>query len=283
MKGILNKTRTFQARCRPAWDLPSSRHVLVSTCNGLILPILILMSWWAGSRMGLWNPFLLPGPLTVARAATKLILNGELFRHVLVSSGRIAMGFGFSCLLAFPIGVLLGLSPTLGRVFYPTLEFIRHVPPLALLPLLILWFGIGEGSKMVVILLATFFPVFLNTLDGVRRCDPGLVEVGETLGLSDLQVFRRIVLPSALPSVMTGLRLGLGYSWRALIGAELIAAASGLGYLIHDAEALSRSDVIVVGVLALGLLGGLTDHFFFRLTRRLMPWKGEDRSRDGWD
>jgi sulfonate transport system permease protein len=136
---------------------------------------------------------------------------------------------------------------------------------------------------MVVILLATFFPVFLNTLDGVRRCDPRLIEVGETLKLSSFQIFRRIILPSALPSVMTGLRLGLGYSWRALIGAELIAAASGLGYLIHDAEALSRSDVIVVGILALGLLGGLTDHFFFRLTSRLMPWKGEEGSRDGWD
>ncbi len=143
--------------------------------------------------------------------------------------------------------------------------------------MLILWFGIGEASKTAVIVLATFFPVFLNTVDGVSRCDRKLIEVGRTLGLTERERFLRIILPSSLPSVLTGLRLGLGYSWRALIGAELIAASSGLGYLIHDAQALSRSDVIVVAIIVMGVLGALTDDLFFRLARRLVPWREEGR------
>ncbi len=283
MREMLNRTDLLQDSCHRALDRSLTRSLFRCLAGGLLLPLLLLAAWWGGSRMGFWNPFLLPTPADVGQAALQLILNGELVRHILASSGRIVLGFGFSCLLAFPLGVLLGLKPAFGRALYPILEFVRHVPPLALLPLLILWFGIGEASKMMVILLATFFPVFMNTLDGVRRCDPALVEVGESLGLTPPGIFRRIVLPSALPSILTGLRIGLGYSWRALIGAELIAAASGLGYLIHDAEALSRSDVIIVGIFALGFLGGLTDHLFYRLTRRLMPWKVGGACRDGWD
>ena len=250
---------------------------------GFAIPGVLLLLWWGASRLGLWNPYLLPPPERVFASLGSLAASGELARHVGASAGRIVAGFGLSSLVALPLGVLLGLRPRLGRMVYPTFEFLRHVPPLAVLPLLILWFGIGEGSKMAVILLATFFPVFLNTLDGVRRCDPGLLEVGRTLGLSEGERVRRIVLPSALPSMLTGLRLGLGYSWRSLIGAELLAAASGLGYLIHDAEALSRPDVIVAGVLVLGVIGALSDHLFFRLAARATPWRPQGDPRDGWD
>lgn len=191
-----------------------------------------------------------------------------------------ACGFLVSCILALPLGIALGLNRGLARLFFPLFEFLRHVPPLAVLPLLILWLGIGETSKSAVIVMAAFFPIFLNTLDGVRHCDSGLAEVGQTLGLHKRQILRRIILPAALPSIFTGLRLGLGYSWRALIGAELIAAAAGLGYMIHDAESLSRSDVIVVGVLALGCIGALSDYLFFRLANRVIPWRDNG---DGWD
>ncbi len=245
--------------------------------GGLLFPLAALIVWWIGSSLGLWNAFLLPSPAGVARAAVKLAASGELLHHILSSALRIAWGFSLSCLTAFPLGVLLGVRPGLGRFFNPTLEFLRHVPPLALLPMLILWFGIGEASKTAVIVLATFFPVFLNTVDGVSRCDRKLIEVGRTLGLTERERFLRIILPSSLPSVLTGLRLGLGYSWRALIGAELIAASSGLGYLIHDAQALSRSDVIVVAIIVMGVLGALTDDLFFRLARRLVPWREEGR------
>ena len=272
-------------RCedRAGTRLPSGRVPGPGGLSGLLLPGAIGLLWWGASRLGLWTPYLLPSPEQVFSSLGSLTASGELARHVGASAGRIAAGFGLSSLVALPLGVLLGLRPRLGRLAYSTLEFLRHVPPLAVLPLLILWFGIGEGSKMAVILLATFFPVFLNTLEGVRRCDPGLLEVGRTLGLSEGEGVRRIVLPSALPSILTGLRLGLGYSWRSLIGAELIAAASGLGYLIHDAEALSRPDVIVAGVLVLGVIGAATDHLFFRLAARVTPWRPRGDARDGWD
>jgi sulfonate transport system permease protein len=250
--------------------------------SGAPILLLLLSLWWWGSRAGLWNPFLLPGPGRVLSSLGDLAASGDLARHASVSLGRVVGGFLLACSAALPLGIGLGLRPAWSRRLYPLLEFLRHVPPLAVLPLLILWFGIGEASKLAVIFMAAFFPLFLNALDGIRRCDPGLVEVGRTLGFPGGRILRRIVLPSALPSILTGLRLGLGYSWRALIGAELIAAASGLGYLIHDAESLSRPDVIVAGVLALGLVGSLSDHLFFRFARRLVPWRTGD-ARDGWD
>lgn len=244
--------------------------------EGLLFPLVILGFWWIGSALELWNVFLLPSPASVGRTAVTLIRNGDLPRHIGASSLRVFWGFALSCLTALPLGVLLGLRPRLGRFVNGTLEFLRHIPPLALLPLLLLWFGIGEASKTAIIVLAAFFPVLLNTVDGIRRCDENLIEVGISLGLSEGERLRRIRLPWALPSILTGLRLGLGYSWRALIGAELIAASSGLGYLIHDAQGLSRSDIIVVAIVTMGFLGALVDDLFFRLAKHLVPWKGGD-------
>lgn len=259
-----------EAERRPS--VPGSSGLL----EGLLFPLAILGFWWIGSALGLWNTFLLPSPASVGRAAVRLIRSGDLLRHIGASSLRVFWGFGLSCLTAFPLGVLLGVRPRLGRLVNGTLEFLRHVPPLALLPLLLLWFGIGEASKTAIIVLAAFFPILLNTVDGIRRCDQNLVEVGVSLGLSEGERLRRIRLPWALPSILTGLRLGLGYSWRALIGAELIAASSGLGYLIHDAQGLSRSDIIVVAIVTMGFLGALVDDLFFRLAEHLVPWKGGD-------
>ena len=156
------------------------------------------------------------------------------------------------------------------------LEFVRHVPPIACIPMLILWLGIGEASKIAVIILAAFFPIFLNTLNGVVNCDPKLLEVGDIFGFSVLEKFFKIILPSAMPYVTVGMRLGLGYSWRALIGAELIAASSGIGYMIMDAEQLSRPDIIIVGIIAIGLLGYVIDLLFFSLTAKLYNWNKEE-------
>ncbi len=272
MSTVVRREETLRTLGEP-WRLGGS---------GASIPLLLAFLWWWGSRAELWNPFLLPAPGRVLSSLAGLARSGDLVRHASVSLARVVGGFLLSSAVALPLGIGLGLSPSWARRLYPLLEFLRHVPPLAVLPLLILWFGIGEASKLAVILMAAFFPLFLNALDGIRRCDPGLVEVGRTLGFSRGRVLRRIVLPAALPSILTGLRLGLGYSWRALIGAELIAASSGLGYLIHDAESLSRPDVIVAGVLALGCVGSLSDHLFFRLADRLVPWRAEGGTRDGW-
>ena len=158
------------------------------------------------------------------------------------------------------------------------LEFIRHIPPIACIPMLILWLGIGESSKMAVIILAAFFPIFLNTLNGVINCDSKLLEVGDIFGFSIREKFFKIILPSAIPYVTVGMRLGLGYSWRALIGAELIAASSGIGYMIMDAEQLSRPDIIIVGIVTIGMLGYIIDLLFFSLTAKI-PNLSKERAR----
>ncbi len=194
---------------------------------------------------------------------------------------RVFAGFAVALLLALPLGILIGMNRRWVRYTEPMLEFIRHIPPLATIPMLILWFGIDETSKLTIIVLATFFPIYLNTVNGIIHCDPKLLEVGRSFGFSRGRLFWRIILPAILPYILIGMRLGLGYSWRSLIGAELIAAAAGIGYMILDAEQLSRPDIIVVGILTIGILGSVIDHAFFRLTRHFTPWGETRRSMAG--
>ena len=241
--------------------------------QGGLLPAAILAIWLLGSYIGAWNRFLIPSPHDVISACGQLLGSGELTRHVSVSLGRVVAGFAMAFLLAFPLAALLGMQRQYYNWAWPTLEFVRHIPPLAAIPMLILWFGIGEAPKLIVVLLATFFPIFLNTLHGIMQCDERLIEVGKSFRLSSWIIFRRIILPAALPSILVGMRLGLGYSWRAIIGAELIAASSGIGYMILDAEQLSRPDVVVLGMLIIGIVGSIVDWLFFRLAKNYTPWK----------
>ncbi len=241
-----------------------------------LFPLLLLSAWQACSMLALFPPFLVPPPASVARAFVALLASGDLAKHLAVSFGRVVAGFTLAFLFAFPLGIVSGRSPRLQRVTAPLFEFFRHIPPIATIPLLILWFGIGELPKLAVIVMATFFPVFLNTEHGIRTVDPKLIEVGRVFGLPPRAIFFRLLLPAALPDIFLGIRLGLGYSWRSLIGAELIAATSGLGYLILDAEQLSRPDIVLVGIFSIGILGSLLDEAFFVLGKRLLPWqKGE--------
>lgn len=240
--------------------------------RGWVLPLALLLLWLTGSQLGLWNRFLIPSPTEVLRICLRLLASGELASHVLVSLGRVGAGFVLAFCLAFPLAALLGMKREYLAWVQPTLEFIRHIPPLAAIPMLILWLGIGESPKIMVVILATFFPIFLNTLHGILQCDARLVEVGRSFQLSPWSIFRRIIFPAALPSLIVGMRLGLGYSWRAIIGAELIAASSGIGYMILDAEQLSRPDVVVLGMLIIGIVGSFVDWMFFRLAHRLAPW-----------
>jgi sulfonate transport system permease protein len=239
---------------------------------GLAAPLALLALWWLTTSLGLTPPFLLPSPTTVALTAGDLIVDGTLARHLIVSLGRIASGFAGAVSLALPLAVAFGLWSRFARACDPLIEFLRHVPPLALIPLLILWLGIGEAQKLAVIVLAAFFPIFLSAAGGIAQCDPKLIEVGRVCGLARSAIVARIVLPAALPAIVVGLRLGFGYSWRALVGAELIAASSGLGYMIVNAEQLARTDIVLVGILAIGLLGLALDRVGRALTRRLAPW-----------
>jgi sulfonate transport system permease protein len=245
-----------------------------------IVIVLIVAVWGICSRAGLVNDYLLPAPWKIGALAWDLACDGTLWRNIRISLYRVFLGFGITFCIAFPLAVLIGLSRLCLELLETPLEFVRHIPPLATTPLLILWLGIGEASKLAVIVLATFFPVFLNTISGVSQCDSKLIEVGQVLGLRPFERIVRIILPSALPVIIVGMRLGFGYSWRALIGAELLAATAGLGYMIIEAEELARPDIVLVGIITIGTLGHLLDAFFLKLSRRIIPWQDMEARLD---
>lgn len=231
-----------------------------------LLPLLTLAAWQYFS--GNTGSYLLPAPATVLDTFLRLASSGELARHVGISSLRVAEGFIVTSFIAISLGVALGLSPLLHQLFSRWLEFWRQVPPLSLLPMLILWFGLGELSKLAIVILATFFPVFLATYDAVSRPDTELLELGKIYGFSPRETLLQLRLPMALPEVFTGLRIGLGYSWRSLIGAEMFAASSGLGFLIIDGEEMARPDMVLAGIIAIGIAGSCADALMWFISRR---------------
>ena len=243
--------------------------------KGLLIPLGFLLFLEILSATGYWSSYLLPSPAQVFKATFSLADSGLLWKHILVSLARVVGGFLLACVFAIPMAVFLGMRPKLWPWFSPIFNFFRHTPPLALIPILILWLGIGEATKLSIIILASFFPIFLNSESGIRNADFRLIEVGKSLDYSTKDIFRKIIFPSALPAIALGMRLGMGYSWRALIGAEMIAASSGLGYLILDAEQMSRSDVVIVGILAIGILGTIMDWLFQRIYQDWLPWSQE--------
>lgn len=232
--------------------------------------------WWAASAFGWINAFLLPSPQKVARTLFELAQSGALAKHSLVSLQRVALGYGMAVAIAVPLAVVFAFSTLVRNLLEPLLEFLRQIPPLALMPLLMLWLGIGETQKVGIIILACFFPIFLGVRGGIAQVDAKLIEVGRVCGLSRSDIMRRIVLPSSMPSLVVGLRIGLGYSWRALVGAELIASSAGLGYMIVDAENLARTDIVLAGILVIGVIGLLADLALKASIARAAPWLATD-------
>ncbi|MBL8654791.1 MAG: ABC transporter permease [Alphaproteobacteria bacterium] len=237
-----------------------------------LVAVFIVAIWAAGVSLTGVSRALLPSPVLVADAMRELIDDGVLAKHVRVSVVRLVWGFALSTALALIVAFAFARVALLRRIVEPPLEFLRQIPPLAMIPLLILWLGIGEAQKIGIITLACFFPIFLGTTGGIAQCDPKLIEVGRVSGLSETEILRRIVLPSALPSVVIGLRIALGQGWRALVGAELVASSAGLGYMIEDAQNLARTDIVVVGVIVIGTLGLATDWLFRRAIAAAWPW-----------
>lgn len=234
--------------------------------------LLLLAAWFVACGLEIWSSYVLPSPGMVWVAAMEMLASGELLDAVLVSFRRVFLGFGLAFVFAFIMGLVGVLLPSLRPYYTAFVDFVRHVPPLSLVPLLILWAGIGESPKIIVIFLATFGPMLLNIDAGLGGCDKKLIEVGRIVGFDKRQLFWKIMLPSAWPSIFVGMRVGLGYSLRAIIGAEMVAASSGLGYMILDAQTMSRTDKAIVGIVAIGLLGLCLDYFLGRLMKWLFPY-----------
>lgn len=245
----------------------------------LIAPAALFALWWAASAWGAFPPLLLPGPEAVARRAWTLLSTGELLRHAAVSIARVFSGFALSSCLALLAAFALYRSKRLEEAASPILESLRVIPPLSLVPLLILWLGIDEAPKLAIVILASFFPVHLSALSALKSTHGRYLELSAVLGLSRAEADRHILIPGAAPGILTGLRLGFGYAWRALVGAELIAAGSGLGYLIEDASLLAKTDVVIVGILTIAILGTAFDALFQRLASHWLPGRQGRRAR----
>ena len=253
--------------------MKSHKIKFINVIRGIIIFIIIILLWQLVTNLNIWNKYILPSPARVLETFIKMLHDGSIFKHIFVSMKRILIGFAISLSIGIPLGILFGIHDKIYQYFKPLLNFLRNIPPLALIPMLILWFGIGEESKIIIIILASIFPIFTSTLKGIRNCDPKLIEVGKAFELSKNKIILKIIVPNAVLDIAVGLKLALGYSFRAIIGAELIAASSGLGYLISDGKEMSRTDIVIVGIITIGVLGILTDYVFSKLVK--MASKGK--------
>jgi sulfonate transport system permease protein len=226
---------------------------------GLVVPAALLAAWQVTATTGAVPASILPPPVDVVAAAGRLAANGSLAEHVSTSIVRVATGFAIGAGLAVVVGIGVGLSRVLDRLLTPSLLAIRAVPSLAWVPLLVLWIGLGEQPKVVLVAIGAFFPVLATLVSGLRQVDPGLVEVARTYGLSPLQRVRSVLLPTAAPSLLAGARLGLAQAWLFLVAAELLGASAGLGFLLVDSQNTGRVEVILLTIVLLALLGKVSD------------------------
>lgn len=257
---------------RWAERLPSLRPSLANL-RGWAVPLALLLGLEALVRFGVLPSHQMPAPTQVAQTLFNLAVSGELLRHINASLLRVAAGFLIGAGLAIVIGTWVGLSRRAEAYLEPTFQALRAIPSLAWVPLLLLWLGIDETPKVVLIALGAFFPVYLALLAGIRNIDRKLVEVGQLYQLSRLALVRRILLPAALPNLFTGLRGALSLSWMFLVAAELIAATRGLGYLLSDGRETSRPDLVIAAILLLAVLGKLSDSLLKYWETRALSWR----------
>jgi sulfonate transport system permease protein len=237
-----------------------------------LVPLLLLVVWQLLASRGVIPTRILPAPSAIALAAVELARSGELWGHLSVSAGRASVGFLIGASLGLLFGLINGLLPRAELLLDSSFQMMRNVPPLAMIPLVILWFGIGEEARVFLVAVGVFFPVYLNTFHGIRSIDPGLIEMGKVYGLSPWQIVTHIVLPGATASILVGVRFSLGIAWIILIVGEQIAANSGVGYMAMNAREFMQTDIIVFSIILYALLGKFSDSLARGLEHRLLPW-----------
>jgi sulfonate transport system permease protein len=247
-------------------------NTLASRAAPWALPIALLAAWQIAAQAGWLSSRILPAPSAVVSAGWQLVRSGELWQHLAVSGWRAGIGFAIGGGLGLLLGFITGLSTWGERFLDSSVQMIRNVPHLALIPLVILWFGIDESAKIFLVALGTLFPIYLNTYHGIRNVDPALVEMARSYGLSGFGLFRQVILPGALPSILVGVRFALGFMWLTLIVAETISASSGIGYLAMNAREFLQTDVVVLAILLYAVLGKLADLAARGLERVWLRW-----------
>lgn len=226
---------------------------------GLLVPVALIAAWWAVTTAGLFSPVQLPSPASVVQAGVQLAADGALWLHIAISVQRVLVGFAIGAALGLLVGSVLGLSRWADALLSALTGAIRAVPSLAWVPLLILWMGIGEDSKVTLIAIGAFFPIFTNVYAALKHVDPHLVEAGRAFGYHGLRLLRTVQLPAVIPSVFSGLRLALAQAWLFLVAAELIASSMGLGFLLTDSQNNGRTDRLILAIVLLAVIGKVTD------------------------
>jgi sulfonate transport system permease protein len=237
-----------------------------------LVPVSLLLLWEAAARGGLIAPQVLPAPSKVFDTAWDLIRTGDLAVHLGVSLLRAVAGFVIGGTIGLVLGVTVGFSPLAQALFDRSIQMIRAIPFLAMLPLVIVWFGVGEAAKIFLVALAVLFPMYINTMLGIRQIDPKLMELAKVIGLDWKAVVRRIVLPGAMPSILTGVRYALAHAWLALVIAETLATTKGIGFLAMDAREFLQTNVIVLTIVIYAIIGVLADVLVRRLEAHFLAW-----------
>jgi taurine transport system permease protein len=237
------------------------------------------VAWLLVAQLKLVDPLFLPGPIEVFETAVELARDGyrqvSLWMHVAVSVGRALFAFLIATIVGVPLGLLMGRLPVFGAILDPFVQFLRPLPKLALIPLVIVWFGIGEFSKFFLIFLSTLLTVVVSAAAAVQTVPVGRIRAAQSLGATERQLFRYVILPSAVPEIFTGIRVAIGIGWTTLIAAEMIAASSGLGWMVMNASSYLRTDVVMLGIVFLGAIGYFLDVALVKAQRRIVHWTGQ--------
>lgn len=253
----------------------SSRRFLISVASIAVA----LTVWWLITALDLVKPLFVPAPSAVWDAFTSTLVDGYrdflLLEHVLISLQRVFVAFALAIVIAIPLGLLVGTSRRLEAAIEPLINFYRVLPPLAYYTLLVIWMGIGESSKVALLLLAGFPPLFIGVVQGMRAVPKGRVDAARSLGAGSAQVLRYVVLPSILPDVFTGIRVSIGFTYTTLVAAEMVAAESGIGWVVLDASRYLQSDVVFMGIIVMGITGVALDSLAKFAQRRVVPWQGK--------
>lgn len=239
---------------------------------------LVLFTWWLVTAMGWVKPLFVPSPGAILGKFADVWQNGftntPFLEHVAVSTARVFGAFLLACALGIPLGLAMGMSPVIRGLLDPPIEFYRPIPPLAYLPLMIIWFGIGETAKVLLIFLAVFAPVALGARAGVRSAAIEQIHAAYSFGASRWQVMRHVILPSAMPEILTAMRIGIGFGWTTLVAAEMVAATEGLGYMVLSASQFLQTSTVIMGIIVIAAIAYAFDLLMRWVERRVVPWKG---------
>ncbi|MBP2627589.1 MAG: ssuC 11 [Firmicutes bacterium] len=264
MELVIHRAATYTGKLLSCW----------TAWKRILLPCALLLIWQGIADSGLVKSVLLPSPIQVLEAMGIMVSSGELVDHLGVSILRVLEGFALAAILGVGLGMGLGIFPIMFELMDGTIQLLRPIPPIAWLPMAILWFGIEEGSKIFIITLGAFFPIFINVLDGIRQTDHKFVELSKVLEVPQSKFIMKVVIPGALPFIISGLRVGLGYAWMCVVAAELSAGMKGIGFMLTDARSLAQTDKVFVGMLSIGIIGQCMDSMLRIMEKKIIKWRG---------